>query len=117
MIRLQNHLGTVEISENYFANLVGRAASSCFGVAGMVRSGARQGIRSLITRRSHEDDGVRVRSEDGKLVVDLHIEVTQGINISAIVKSIVNNVRYVVEEATGLEVKKVNVFIDSIRTE
>ena len=117
MVRLQNHLGTVEISETYFTHLVGRAASACFGVAGMVRSGARQGIRSFITRRGHDDDGVRVHSEDGKLVVDLHIEVTQGINISAIVKSIVNNVRYTVEEATGLEVKTVNVFIDSIRTE
>ncbi len=31
-----NHLGTIEISQEYFANLVGHAASECFGVSGMV---------------------------------------------------------------------------------
>ena len=36
MIKLENHLGTIEISQEYFANLVGHAASECFGVSGMV---------------------------------------------------------------------------------
>ena len=33
MIRLENHLGVIEISQPYFASLIGNAASSCFGVA------------------------------------------------------------------------------------
>ena len=44
MIRMENHLGTIEISESYFSSLVGNAASSCFGVVGMANSNARQGI-------------------------------------------------------------------------
>jgi len=47
----------------------------------------------------------------------LHIVVTYGLNISVIVKSIVNKVRYTVEEATGLEVKKVNVFVDAMKSD
>ena len=42
----------------------------------------------------------------GRLSIELHIVVTYGVNIAAIVKSIVNKVRYTVEEATGLEVEK-----------
>ena len=38
-------------------------------------------------------------------------------NISAIAKSIVNKVRYTVEEATGLRVRKVNVFVDGMKSE
>ncbi|HPU58816.1 MAG TPA: Asp23/Gls24 family envelope stress response protein, partial [Candidatus Avimonas sp.] len=117
MIQIENHLGTIEISQDYFAYLVGNAASSCYGVAGMVKSGARQGIRSLISRRTYADDGVRVRSQGDKLIIDLHICVIFGVNISAIAKSIVNKVRYTVEQATGLEVKKVNVFVDGMKTE
>ena len=49
---------------------------------------------------------------DNKLVIDLHIIVSFGVNIPAIVKSIVNKVKYTVEDATGLEVSKVNVFVD-----
>ena len=117
MIQIENHLGTIEISQDYFAYLVRNAASSCYGVAGMVKSGARQGIRSLISRRTYADDGVRVRSQGDKLIIDLHICVIFGVNISAIAKSIVNKVRYTVEQATGLEVKKVNVFVDGMKTE
>ena len=47
MIRLENHLGVIEISQPYFASLIGNAASSCFGVAGMANSNMRQGLRSV----------------------------------------------------------------------
>ena len=117
MIRLDNRYGTVEISQEYFRYLVGNAVSACYGVAGMVRSGTRQGLRSLLSRRTYADDGVLVRSEGDRLVVDIHIEVVFGMNISAIAKSIVNKVRYTIEEATGLTVKKVNVFVDGIQPE
>ena len=117
MIRIENHLGTIEISQEYFAYLIGNAASSCYGVAGMVKSGTKQGIRSVFTKRSYADDEIRVRSEGDKLIVDLHISVIYGMNISAIAKSIVNKVRYTVEEATGLDVKKVNVFVDGMKSE
>ena len=117
MITLQNPLGTISMNADYFAELVSRAARSCYGVAGMVKSGTKQGIRSVFTKRSYADDGIRVRSEGDKLIVDLHISVIYGMNISAIAKSIVNKVRYTVEEATGLDVKKVNVFVDGMKSE
>lgn len=47
----------------------------------------------------------------------MHIAVVYGMNIAAIVRSIVNKVRYTVEQATNLEVAKVNVFVDAMKTE
>lgn len=58
-----------------------------------------------------------VRHDTDGLSVDLHIIVTYGLNISVIVKSIVSKVRYTVEEATGLKVSKVNVFVDAMKNE
>lgn len=117
MIRMENRYGTIEVSQEYFSYLVGNAVSACYGVAGMVRSGPRQGLRSVLSRRAYADDGVHVRSEGERLIVDIHISVIYGMNISAIAKSIVNKVRYTVEEATGLTVKKVNVFVDGMKPE
>ncbi len=117
MIRIEKHLGTVEISQEYFRYLIGNAVSDCYGVTAMVKTGARQGLRSVFSKRDHADDGVHVRSEGDKLIVDLHISVMHGMNIPAIAKSIVNKVRFTVEEATGLQVKKVNVFIDNMKSE
>lgn len=117
MITLQNHLGKIEISQEYFSYLIGNAVSSCYGVAGMVKAGPRQGLRAFLTRRSYTDDGIVVRNVHNKLVVDLHISVVYGMNIAAISNSIVNKVRYTVENATDLEVLRVNVFVDEMKGE
>lgn len=117
MICMDNRYGTIEVSQEYFRFLIGNAVSSCYGVAGMVRTGPRQGLRSVLSRRAYADDGIHVRSDGDKLIVDIHIAVIYGMNIAAIAKSIVNKVRYTVEEATGLTVKKVNVFVDGMKPE
>ena len=113
MIKLENPNGFIEVTNNYFANLVGRAAQSCFGVTGMVNSNAYQSIKSVLKNKSAKenlDQGVTVKS----INEDLIISVSYGVNISAIVESIVNKVRYTVEEATDLKVSKVNVHIDAL---
>jgi uncharacterized alkaline shock family protein YloU len=115
MIRLETHLGGIEISHDFFSSLVGRAASECFGVVEW--SPARQnGLYQAADQKGCSRHRVRVHSSMGKLVIDLHIAVTYGMNISAIVKSIINKVRYTVEEATGLEVSKVNVYNDDMKS-
>ena len=86
MIKLENHLGATHISEEYFANLVGRAASECFGVAGLVSTTPYQGFRTMIAKGDVPDKGVKVHITGGRLVLDLHIVVTYGVNISAIVQ-------------------------------
>lgn len=117
MIKLKNPNGFIEVTNNYFANLVGRAAQSCFGVTGMVNSNAYQSIKSVLKNKSAKenlDQGVTVKSINEDLIIELHISVSYGVNISAIVESIVNKVRYTVEEATDLKVSKVNVHIDAL---
>ena len=75
---------------------------------------ARFKIIDMIFGSDFPDKGVRVTEDSGKLVIELHIKVTYGLNISAIVKSITHKVKYVVEDATGLQVKKINVSVDDI---
>lgn len=117
MIKIENPHGYIEITNNYFATLVGRAAQSCFGVTGMVNFNPYQSLKSAIKNKWEKENlnqGVVVKNVNDKLVIDLHISVSYGVNISAIVESIVNKVRYTVEEATDLTVSKVNVYIDSL---
>lgn len=114
MIKIYNRYGTIEISDTFLANLLGNAVSSCFGVVGMAVSGPSQGLRTAINKGDTLDKGVKVRSSDGKLIIDLHIIVTFGVNIEAIVNSIINKASYTVHESTGLIVDKVNVFVDGM---
>lgn len=117
MIKFENHLGVIDISHEYFANLVGNAVVNCFGVAAMGNVSPQQSFIERIRRQEPVDKGIRVRVKNQKLVIDLHIIVSYGTNISAIVKSIMHKVRFTVEEKTGFEVSRVNVFVDGMKTE
>lgn len=114
MINFYNTMGKVSMTGEYFAGLVSAAAQSCYGVADMATSGATDTLKTLVLGSDFPDKGVRVIDDGGKLVIELHIKVTYGLNITAIVRSITHKVKYVVEDATGLTVKRINVAVDDI---
>ena len=68
MIKFENPNGYIEITNAYFATLVGRAAQSCFGVTGMVNGSAYESIVSAIKSKATGEkfnQGVSVKSVDG----------------------------------------------------
>ena len=116
MIKIDTHLGTIELTSGYLSSLIGNTVTNCFGVVKMNPAGASQGVRATILRSDSIDNGVRVSVPKGskEVVIDLHITVMYGVNVAAITDSIMNKVRYVVETETGLGVEKVNVFVDGM---
>jgi uncharacterized alkaline shock family protein YloU len=115
LIKLENHLGKIEVSNAYFANLIGHAVSECFGVSGLVHCSAAKGLWERVRGAEPLNKGVRVRIVGGRLHIALHISVSYGVNIAAIVKSIVHKVTYTVEAACGMSVARVNVYIAEMK--
>ena len=116
MIRVQNHLGEIVVSQEYFMSLISNTVTNCFGVVQMNVGSAKQTIMAGIPfLKKSAKPGVSVRVGRDKLVIDLHITVQYGVNVGAVVKSIMNKVRYTVEESTGISVERVNVYVDGIR--
>ena len=114
MLSYKTELGNIEISLVALGRIAGCAATSCFGVAGMAFSDAKDGIVSLL-KWDNIEKGVKISTENNNIYIDLHIVVTFGVNIAAITESITHNVSYAVENATGFKVKKINVFVDAIK--
>ncbi len=114
MIKFYTPLGKVCMTGDFFAGLVSAAAQNCYGVAGMATSSRAENVKSLVLGSDFPEKGVRVTEEDGQLAIELHIKVTYGVNIAAIVRSITHKVRYAVEDATALKVRRINVCVDDI---
>ena len=114
MIRHENENGSVNVSSSVFTDIVGTAASNCFGVKGMAARSVKDGLYHLLRMESMAK-GVHVDfHEDGSISIDLHIMVDNGVNLTAVGNSIISEVRYVVSSCTGTEVRDVNVYIDSM---
>ena len=114
MIQHANDNGSVNISTSVYTDIVGTAATNCFGVKGMAARSVKDGVYHLL-RKEAAGKGVRIAfHEDGSISIDLHIMVVSGVNLSAVGESIVSEVRYVVNKCTGTEVRAVNVYVDSM---
>ena len=114
MVRHETNNGSVNVSTSVYTEIVGTAASNCFGVKGMAARSVSDGVYHLLRKESMAK-GVRVTfHEDDTISIDLHIIVDHGVNISAVANSIISEVRYVVNKSTGTEVRAVNVYIDSM---
>ena len=54
-------------------------------------------------------------SEDNKLTLNFHVIVSYGVSISAVTDNLISNVKYKVEEFTGMTVNKINIYIEGVR--
>lgn len=116
MVSIQNHVGKITISPEYFTELIGNTVKKCFGVISMNVSGLRETLfAAVLGKKNKSPRGVKVRFVKDKLIIDLHISLMYGVNMNAVVRSIINKVGYTVEQSTGISVEKVNVYVDSIR--
>jgi len=113
-MKLQTEKGVVTISSDVFTNITGAAATNCYGVKGMAIRSKTDGLVHLL-RRESMSKGVKVLyNDDSTISLELHIIVDNGVNLIAVSRSIMSEVRYNVSRATGVEVKSVDVFIDSM---
>ena len=114
MIKVQTGQGEITISSAVFTTITGAAATNCFGVKGMAYRSMTDGLVHLL-RREAMSKGVKVTyNEDGTVYIELHIIVENGVNIATVCRSIMSEVKYVVTKNTGVEVREINVCVDSV---
>ena len=85
-----------------------------FGVKGMVGRSKDSGPFQLLRRESMSKGVNATFADDGSISLELHIAVDHGVNISALAHSIINEVSYKVNQATGVPVARVDVYVDTM---
>jgi len=114
--KITNSLGAINISNEVVARIAGLAAMECYGVVGMAAKNVRDGIVHLL-KIENLTRGIKLSSQDDIVNIDLRIVVRYGTNISAICESLKSTVKYKVEEACGLSIGQINVFVEGLRVD
>lgn len=111
---ISTDIGEIIIDTEVLAHYAGSAAVECFGVVGMASVNMKDGLVKLL-RRDSISHGVNITINDNKIRIDLHIIVGYGISISAVAENLISNVKYKVEEFTGMAVEKINILVEGVR--
>ena len=112
---LNNELGKVSISSEVVAQYAGSTAVECFGIVGMAAVSMKDGLVKLLKGDSLTR-GIKVEIDnDNKIELDFHVIVSYGVSISTVADNLIENVKYKVSEFTGLEIKKINIYVEGVR--
>lgn len=112
--RMNNSYGEVLIDTEVIASYAGSTAVECFGIVGMAAVNVKDGLVKLLMRESLTH-GITVDIIDNKLILNFHVIVAYGVSISTVADNLISNVKYKVEEFTGMEVEKINIFVEGVR--
>ncbi|SFR91077.1 Asp23/Gls24 family envelope stress response protein [Anaeromicropila populeti] len=111
---ISTDMGEIIIDNEVIAKYAGSAAVECFGIVGMASVNMKEGLVKLLKKESIRH-GVNVYVEDNSIFIDLHIIVVYGVSIAAVAENLIENVKYKVEEFTGMSVMKINVLVEGVR--
>lgn len=112
---MNTHMGNISIDNEVIAQLAGSVAYECFGIVGMAGVNMKEGIATLLKRDSMTR-GINVSlTNKNKLIIDFHVIVSYGVNIITVCDNLIESVRYKVEEFTGLEIEKINIYVEGVK--
>ena len=112
--RISNKLGEILINPEVIAIYAGTTAVECFGIVGMAAISMKDGLVKLLKKESLTH-GINVEIKDNHILLDFHEIVAYGISISAVADKLIENVKYKVEEFTGMTVDKINIDVEGVR--
>lgn len=112
--RINNMMGEILIDTDVIAKYAGSVAVECFGIVGMAAVSMKDGLVKLLKKDSLTH-GINVEVQENKLHLSFHVIVSYGVSISAVADNLIENVKYKVEKFTGIDVEKVNIFVEGVR--
>ena len=112
---MSTDLGIITVSPEVIAKYAGTVAVECFGIVGMAAVNMKDGLVRLLKKDSLTH-GIQVTiSDDNRITIDFHVIVSYGVSISAVTDNLISNVKYRVEDFSGMPVDKINIYIEGVR--
>ena len=112
---MNTHIGSIVIDNEVIAQYAGSVAMECFGVVGMAGVNVKEGLTRLL-KLDNMTRGIQVDVLPGhRLRLEFHVIVAYGVSIMAVADNLIDNVKYKVEDFTGMEVEKINIYVEGVR--
>lgn len=112
---ISTDLGIITVDPDVIATYAGSVAVECFGIVGMAVVSMKDGLVKLLKKESLTK-GIQVSiTEDNRITLDFHVIVAYGVSISAVADNLISNVKYKVEEFSGMTVDRVNIYVEGVR--
>ena len=72
--------------------------------------------KETLLKKDYLTHGINVViDEENKITIDFHVIVSYGVSIITVSDNLIETVKYKVEAFTGMEIKKMNIYVEGVR--
>ncbi|KRM59650.1 Asp23/Gls24 family envelope stress response protein [Secundilactobacillus malefermentans] len=114
-VKIKTQNGTINITNDVIATVVGGAATDSYGVVGMASKNQIRDNVNVILRRENYAKGVVVHQEDNGISIEVNLIVSYGSKISEVSKAVQSKVKYNLETMLGVTANSVNVIVQGVK--
>jgi len=108
-----NPYGNIYISHRAIASIAYKSVLETYGVVGLAPKNLAKGLANAIVK--DPTLGVNVTYNGKSITIDLYIIIEYGTRIKSVANSVSESVKYLVENALGVPVEKVNIHVRGLR--
>ncbi len=109
-VKTNNIYGKIIISNKTIEKFVSHIATDCYGVVAYPHGNAFSSFVSFL-RNGSSFRGVKVRSEEDRIFIEIAVIVKYGVSIKAVVEALKESIKYKVERFTGMIVDTIDVAV------
>ncbi len=79
------------------------------------RDGRRK-YEGRLLKKDYLTHGINVAVDnENKITIDFHVIVSYGVSIRTVSENLIDTVKYKVEEFTGMQIEKINIYVEGVR--
>ncbi len=115
LIDKKTNYGKINISLDAIASIVGESIKNVFGVVGLGSKRTLQDNLNVLFNKETYKDGVVVKKEKDKYIVDIYVVLSYGVKVSEVLSELVEQVRYNLQKAFDVKFKTINCYVQDIQ--
>ena len=105
----------IKVSNKDIAEIVGEVCSSSYGVLGLTKTRTLKSQIATILNKDNYIEGILIKKERSKYVIDVHVLVIYGVKISEVVNELSKGIAYNLSKKYGPVFIKINIYVEELR--
>lgn len=110
-INKKTTLGKINITKNAIASLIADAALSCYGVVGLCK---KEETVEAVSKKDYKKV-IHISEEKDGYEFSFSIILALGVKVTEILRSVQNEVKYVVEHNFDIRAAKINIYVQDLK--
>lgn len=105
--------GSIDISKEAIAKIVGDEVCSSYGIAGLVDKNSRNQQIEILESDQYKK-AISIKEEKGKYEIDVHVAIIFPTKVTEILSEVQKRVKYVLEKTFAIKFNKISLYVDGL---